>query len=472
MLKDDSIPLSSSNSYNADLEAIRRNRCGVDVGGTLAKLVYIAPKFVKEKVLYNRDVLNTCSAIIPDTTIDDEEFHPFSPIVRKDSMDHDLRGNLSRLSISEKELVHSGDKLNVTGGGAYKFAECFTKELDVHLRKQDEMASIMRGLQYLLSLSNSIFRYDLEKKMRISVLLSPPLYPFLVVNIGSGVSILKAKGPNEFARVTGTCIGGGTVLGLARLLFGATSFHEVVTLSEKGEDILDLKVGDLLGDVAADHSLSPDTLASSFGKVCLMNPHMNSLQLRQTLRKADIARSLIHMVSYNIGYLAYLVGTTHHVQRIFFAGKYIDNHAFTMECITRGVNFYTTQYPAASKCVSVSSSLPIHSSEVHMPSFPSTDVFSSHDPSPSAHRSSSLLSTHGQQATPLLDGSFLLPPADYSSNSVKQVIEDFYPTKSKKTHSECDGHNPALQRNQFEVLFLRHDGYLGALGSLLATEER
>ena len=32
-------------------------------------------------------------------------------------------------------------------------------------------------------------------------------------------------------------------------------------------------------------------------------------------RKEDIARSLIHMVSYNLGYLAYLVGTAHGVRR-------------------------------------------------------------------------------------------------------------------------------------------------------------
>lgn len=45
---------------------------------------------------------------------------------------------------------------------------------------------------------------------------------------------MQAKSASSFVRVTGTCIGGGTVLGLARLLFHAKSFRQVVRLSERG----------------------------------------------------------------------------------------------------------------------------------------------------------------------------------------------------------------------------------------------
>jgi type II pantothenate kinase len=46
------------------------------------------------------------------------------------------------------------------------------------------------------------------------------LFPYLLVNIGSGVSILKVTGNRKFERVTGTHIGGGTMFGLAKLLTG------------------------------------------------------------------------------------------------------------------------------------------------------------------------------------------------------------------------------------------------------------
>eukprot|EP00922_Rhytidocystis_sp_ex-Travisia-forbesii_P021698 GHVS01031767.1.p1 GENE.GHVS01031767.1~~GHVS01031767.1.p1 ORF type:complete len:879 (-),score=118.95 GHVS01031767.1:87-2723(-) len=236
--------------------------------------------------------------------------------------------------------------LGVTGGGAYKYAKELEEKLSVVVNRQDEMRSIMRGLCYLLEYTTSVFKFDLNLKQRIPVNThEAPLFPFLVVNIGSGVSILKAEGPENFVRVTGTCIGGGTVLGLANLLFGAHSFDEVVKLADSGTGCLDLTVADLLGDTAGSISLPDDTLACSFGRV-----YCEHLKGRgKDLRKEDLARSLIHMVSYNIGYLAYLVGTTHAVRRLIFAGKYINNSAVIMESITEGVHFYTKHYKFLAK---------------------------------------------------------------------------------------------------------------------------
>ncbi len=39
--------------------------------------------------------------------------------------------------------------------------------------------------------------------------LSLNVYPFILVNIGSGVSILEVRGPSKYRRVSGTMIGGG-----------------------------------------------------------------------------------------------------------------------------------------------------------------------------------------------------------------------------------------------------------------------
>ena len=62
------------------------------------------------------------------------------------------------------------------------------------------------------------------------------MYPHLVVNIGSGVSILLVAGPSEFRRVGGTACGGGTFLGLSKVLTpSATGFHEALELAEKGD---------------------------------------------------------------------------------------------------------------------------------------------------------------------------------------------------------------------------------------------
>ena len=51
-----------------------------------------------------------------------------------------------------------------------------------------------------------------------------PHFPCLVVNIGSGVSIVKCDADGKFERVSGTSLGGGTLWGLLSLLTDARSF--------------------------------------------------------------------------------------------------------------------------------------------------------------------------------------------------------------------------------------------------------
>jgi type II pantothenate kinase len=46
----------------------------------------------------------------------------------------------------------------------------------------------------------------------------------LLVNIGSGVSIIKIDDYGKFERISGTSLGGGTLWGLLSLLTGAKSF--------------------------------------------------------------------------------------------------------------------------------------------------------------------------------------------------------------------------------------------------------
>ena len=61
------------------------------------------------------------------------------------------------------------------------------------------------------------------------------VYPYLVVNIGSGVSIILVRSQKDIERVGGTSVGGGTFLGLTSLLTGVTSFDDAIALAEKGD---------------------------------------------------------------------------------------------------------------------------------------------------------------------------------------------------------------------------------------------
>jgi pantothenate kinase len=68
------------------------------------------------------------------------------------------------------------------------------------------------------------------------VLLQANPFPYLLVNIGSGVSIIRVDSESSFERIGGTSLGGGTFWGLCNLLTGLMDFDEMLQLSEKGDN--------------------------------------------------------------------------------------------------------------------------------------------------------------------------------------------------------------------------------------------
>ena len=98
------------------------------------------------------------------------------------------------------------------------------------------------------------------------------IYPYLLVNIGSGVSMIKVEGPRKYSRIGGTSLGGGTLWGLLSLITGARTFDEMLTLADKGDNgQVDMLVGDIYGaEGYGKIGLKKETIASSFGKVYKM----------------------------------------------------------------------------------------------------------------------------------------------------------------------------------------------------------
>lgn len=94
------------------------------------------------------------------------------------------------------------------------------------------------------------------------------VYPFILVNIGSGVSILKVTAADKFERISGTSCGGGTLHGLLSVLTPAKSFDEMLELAMRGDNKnVDMLVGDIYGSDYSRIGLKSSTIASSFGKV-------------------------------------------------------------------------------------------------------------------------------------------------------------------------------------------------------------
>jgi pantothenate kinase len=254
--------------------------------------------------------------------------------------------HLKAVILKSARLGRGIPRIRATGGGAVKYAKLLHEQLDVDIEKIEEMQSLVGGLDFCLSMDQSICRFDLKTKRLLPVdgfaVPSESTYPLLLVNIGSGVSMLKVDGPALFTRVSGTPLGGGTALGLGKLLIPeCKSFDELIELSRMGDATkIDLSVGELVGSSG---SLAPDTLAASLSKL------MSKEQGRKGAGPEDIAQSIIRMISYNIGYIAYLVAKKYNLNRIFFSGKFVHKHEPTMEAIAYAVEFYGKTWGAGDK---------------------------------------------------------------------------------------------------------------------------
>lgn len=157
---------------------------------------------------------------------------------------------LNGVSIEE---MRKGVKIMATGGGAHKFYDLFSSVLEVEVRREDEIECLIEGLKFITLIPDEVYYFsdelihyhshlshaekqknDPDQLERPSA--NPPLYgvifernptpqlPCLLVNIGSGVSVIKIDEDGKFERVSGTSLGGGTLWGLLSLMTPATSF--------------------------------------------------------------------------------------------------------------------------------------------------------------------------------------------------------------------------------------------------------
>ena len=115
----------------------------------------------------------------------------------------------------------------------------------------------------------------------------------IVTSAGSGTAVVNA-GPEGAHHVTGSGVGGGTLVGLGRMLIDITDPRELDALARKGHHkALNLTIGEILGGAIG--SLPPDTTAVNFGRVA---------REPITARPEDVASALVNMVGQVIAVIA------------------------------------------------------------------------------------------------------------------------------------------------------------------------
>lgn len=183
----------------------------------------------------------------------------------------------------------------------------------------------------------------------------PDVYPYLLVNIGSGVSMIKVSGPKEFQRVGGTHLGGGTFWGILSLLTGARTFDDMLAMADRGDNSgVDMLVGDIYGMDYSKIGLKTTAIASTFGKVFRMkNAAERDAEDGEGLSRndpdrgevnfnhEDMSRSLLYAISNNVGQIAYLQSEKHQVKHIYFGGSFIRGHRQTMNTLSYAIRFWS-----------------------------------------------------------------------------------------------------------------------------------
>ncbi|KAK7079853.1 Pantothenate kinase 1, partial [Halocaridina rubra] len=300
---------------------------GMDIGGTLTKLVYFEPTDLSEAeeesevetVKNIRKYLKSNSAY-GDTGHRDAHLQMEKVRVgNRVGTLHFIRFPTSEmpqfLELSKsKGMATLASTICATGGGAYKFEKDFQREVNLTLHKFDELDCLIRGIEYIEdnNLDRECYYFinprNVETCQKIKYDFSDP-YPFLVVNIGSGVSILAVDGPDNYRRVSGTSLGGGTFLGLCCLLTGCQTFEEAIELAAVGNnENVDKLVRDIYGGDYSRFGLGGNVVASSFG-------HMNSAEKRAKVSREDLACATLVTITNNIGSIARMVAANEKIEK-------------------------------------------------------------------------------------------------------------------------------------------------------------
>ena len=134
--------------------------------------------------------------------------------------------------------------------------------------------------------------------------------PIIIVSAGSGTACILAQDGN-FIHCSGTGVGGGTVLGLSKLLLGTADPIEIAKLAKEGnESGVDLILEDVVSGPIGE--LPSETTAVNFGKISKIDSEVS---------KQDIAAGIVNLVGQTAARIATSVATTFNAKEIVVVGR-------------------------------------------------------------------------------------------------------------------------------------------------------
>jgi type II pantothenate kinase len=361
---------------------LRHGACGLDIGGSLTKLAMFCADgaSLHPTLQFGREAASGRAAF---------EGHPLQlpalggsahfAAFTTSRLDECIRLVASACGENTRAGTSGRPALRATGGGSVRLGGVFASAgLDVV--PLDELQSMVRGLDCVLALSadgsEEAFLVDAGDPLvpcpparaaalgRIGLSASKEPWPYVFASLGSGLSIVHVKGPEptDVERVGGSSIAGGTLWGLGRLLLDAQArrpsassasreaavpgssgaaagsdgaagyrYEALLDLAERGDSgRVDLTVGDIYGrGGCAAIGLDAAVPAASLGKISSgAEPD-----------PADLAQSLLWMVSWNAAQLAAVEARRLGVRDVYLGGNMVRGRLFPLATISNSVKF-------------------------------------------------------------------------------------------------------------------------------------
>eukprot|EP00762_Andalucia_godoyi_P003538 ANDGO_04290.mRNA.1 Pantothenate kinase 2 len=328
----------------------------VDIGGSLIKMVQFVPASTASTAT-NSAATTTAGAVSGGKLVfrkfETRDLASFITHVQRTLLLTPLMDDGGGGGEEAKKMMMTMTHVRGTGGGSLKHGSRLETSLGLRVEHRDELACLVRGSNFLLQhVPHESFVYDASKstsspeQARAFSPAIPPsrVFPYLLVSVGSGVSILRVDSEDSFTRISGSSVGGGTFWGLCRLLTGVATFDDALALTAHGDHTsVDMLVGDIYGRDYQVGKLSADTIASSFGKASYFSQEEVE-EVRSGKRKgahADLAHALLGTVCNNLAQIAYLNAQKENLARIYFGGFFIRDHPTTMAAISWAIGFWS-----------------------------------------------------------------------------------------------------------------------------------
>ena len=218
-----------------------------------------------------------------------------------------FRTDGGKRELIEPQLVRANDPITATYGAFGKF----TDENRIDISDITRVMITGVGASYV---KRNLYGLDCERVPEFGGIGRGGLYlsgldEALVVSMGTGTALVHARGDGYMNYVGGTGVGGGTLMGLSKLLLKAETIAHIEEYAEDGDlNNIDLKIRDITASDSMT-SLLRDMTAANFGNVS------------DIATKGDVASGIMNLVFETVGMVSVFAARSCGVKNIVLTGN-------------------------------------------------------------------------------------------------------------------------------------------------------